>query len=364
MRVAVVVFDGYQAVGGTVNSGLRVSHILNYLGVEADNVLVNTKNDIVPKVKDYSSVAYDACFGKSNATVGLSKYDFLYIVSIDPSHTYEMISGLDKPYGVICHDEADLIDPIRSEFAKLLSDDHCKFVQYIEPYSVAERHASICAPTCPEIIVPCQLDPYDEFNDSLDLSAKTLDIMYGGRMVNRKKVLYLMKMAPYLDRKVECWGHRNPGIHNVQLEAVEGFNDMYKGEYTTDNHPSKKSWYHWSCVMLGKGHNLTYHPRIERSTIEALLNYSMPILLTESVPDTFDHEYPLLVDWMGEDGIGRVKYKYDEKAEILLEHLSVTDSWSIDQRVAVIKRLYNDLFTQTDYYNNYKKIIEIIEGGC
>lgn len=361
MKVAVLIFDGISngMMCGVTNSGRRICNTLRHLGVDADSILVTTTNKSEVNF-DEKYCTFEKYSTKFDAIETLKPYDFIYLASTDIINNMkvaqDILTELDKPFGFVVQDEVIFENKYTEWVQFLINSSNLKFVQVIQNDLLEGMLSEV---DCPCISVPTQLDPTDQFISTDILTSKTNDIFYCGRMASRKKVAYLLRMEEYLNRTIELHGTIVPGIHNVKLREYD-FDEFYKGDYDYKDNPSKRAWYQWSVVTIGKGRNLEYCPRIERSPVESLLNYSLPIFLTESIPEEFCKHYPLHVDWLGEDGIGMVRNSYKDKAEILEEVLEPIDKLSIHDKVDLIKTTYDRLFVDTDYFNKYNEIIDLI----
>lgn len=359
MKIAVIAFDGDKAIGGSFSSAKRIKNMLNYSGINAEIDTVSISTSGV-----HTCDLFDVSLNMHDAADELRNYDFLYIVCIETianqanaKLVMEKLSEI--PKSMICHDEWDLRSPDLPRY--FMSLPNMKFVQYIEPYSLDERHSQVQDPTVlgiKEFVVPCQIDLVDDkFTDPDILPNKTNALIHCGRIANRKKISYLTKMSPYLHRDVELWGQRNAGIHNVNLEAIPEFSKIYKGTYDTP--PSTKSWYSWSVVMVGKGYKLEFHPRIERSTIESLMNYSLPVLLEESVPPELQ-DYPIMLNWLGDKSLARISTPPEVKASYVDELLDPWDSTPIEVKAGLCRSLFDKIVCTTRYREIYEDISKFI----
>lgn len=362
-KTVLTIFDPFDYPCGMVSAMQLIQRIFKKLGHPIGTLAILTHK---PKNEPtgYSNQKVDKVvrYKQDDIVAELNKYDFLYVLGTDLIGSFKVVKDIfdqvHKPFGLCNFDEVDYADEKHIDINRyFLSKPEIKFVHHIEDYSWRLRAEKIMKPTCPEICASVIIDEDKTFNREL-LKDKQKKLVYCARIASRKKPLFMAKMSPYIqDYNPEIYGfldkHSMMAVHTIP--TVPEWEHVYKGRY--DDDPRESAMYCWNFVW--KDRNPMFNPRIEISTYESVLNYCLPLLLTQSLPRKYYDWYPLSYDW---DTFKTHKLDYREKAAYLKSKLDEVDKMSIDDKANICEELQKSIIAETDYINRYQSIIQIIES--
>lgn len=193
-------------------------------------------------------------------------------------------------------------------------------------------------------------------------SVTDVDLCYASRIAPRKKpnnFLRLMGLMYKTESPQFCmYGNIAPGIHNVALEGEMANlpwskESYYRGPFQTNyeganrySNPSRNHNVVWGGAQIGKGNNCLMSPRIELAVLEAYQYGTIPILFNETVPDWFDAELYIGIDWLAINHISKIDTMI-KAAEYIKEKTEWYSSLSKDDKYDICHRALESVMSNT-----------------